>query len=552
MCQTIPRPGVFVIAAPTDEAWLQRLALQLKVLAEPHGFDIWHLGHVPAGEITQDWLETGIGRARVALILVSAELLTAEAGEVHARALRRAVELHEQRQLTLVPVITRPVTWQAVAWLSEMQPRPRGGRALSLLSRREAEEALSGVAGEVAQRLCARAPAKTASAAATVAARGSPFARFGAGLRRHAPALLVSALVAAGAHSLHLFEGLETPVLDRWLTLGPPPDTGAVAVVDIDDADYDELFGAQSPLDPARLFALIDVVARAHPAVIGVCVDTSAPAFAQQRLSPDWPVVVWAQGAREPHPDRGLEPQPVLGRAATGHALLAGLALARPAGDGFLRAYERLLVTASGRTLPSFAVQLATQLCLKQPGRCPRWHAPTAIGAATPLRWDEGGRIWRRTASHVMAAAADGWPVTNPLAGRVVLIGGTYAAAKDLHDTPAGPQPGVMVQARALAAELVAPPPPAWPRTRLLASAGAFAGVVAWLGWTRRTRVRGFWLVACGALLPLASLAACGSAARWPSFALVPLGLGLHRWRHERQARAARQAARRSKGGSHA
>lgn len=536
-------PCVLLIADPGDEAWLLRLERQLNVLAQPGGFEVRTLAQIPPGELTSTWLDGVAEQLSEVVVLVSAELLTASPEEAHRRALQRALEVRESRPMTLVPLLTKPCTWRAVGWLAGAQVRPRHGRALSQLARREVDEVLSELAAEISARV--RMEPRSAHAPAEAAPPAPRAAGAWTRLRREALAVSLSAVAAVGAHSLRLLEGFETPALDEWLSLAAPPDTADVAVVAIDDAAYRDRFSARSPLDPERLFALISAVSRARPAVIGVALDTSAETFARWRPAPDWPVVVWAQGAHEAAPGRGLEPAPVLGRPAHNHALSAGLALVRPERDGLVRSYERLHGTADGGVLPSFAAQLAAQLCLADAQRCPRWRAPTTVGEEAPLRWTAAPAVPAVSAAELEAAGE--WSSANPLAGRAVIIGGTYAAANDVHDTPVGPQAGVMVQAQALAAELAAPTAPAWPRARLWASAAVLALLLAAMGWAPGAAERA-WRVGAGVGLVLIASVAAGGAARWPSFALIPLGLTVQRWRDARRTASARRARKRLKG----
>ncbi|HEX8688231.1 MAG TPA: CHASE2 domain-containing protein, partial [Pyrinomonadaceae bacterium] len=91
---------------------------------------------------------------------------------------------------------------------------------------------------------------------------------------------------------------LETAALDRLLILKERVQAHDLVVVEIDDADYEQLFHETSPLDPETLRDVIDAIAKNQPRLIAVDLDTSARVFKGMKLSPDWPLVVWARGAR--------------------------------------------------------------------------------------------------------------------------------------------------------------------------------------------------------------------------------------------------------------
>jgi CHASE2 domain-containing sensor protein len=72
---------------------------------------------------------------------------------------------------------------------------------------------------------------------------------------------------------------IETVVSDEQMRLNSPPIDSPVAIVDIDDEDYQQLFGGSSPLNPPHLEKLISDIAKGRPRIIGVDIDTSDPQF---------------------------------------------------------------------------------------------------------------------------------------------------------------------------------------------------------------------------------------------------------------------------------
>lgn len=111
---------------------------------------------------------------------------------------------------------------------------------------------------------------------------------------------------------------LETIVSDADMRLNPPPTDSPVAIVNINDDDYRNLFVGTSPLDPALLQTLISDIAKGEPAVIGIDIDTSSPRFATQFKLESWtPRIVWEKELRQiPDETTGnapLEPLATLG-----------------------------------------------------------------------------------------------------------------------------------------------------------------------------------------------------------------------------------------------
>jgi predicted RNase H-like HicB family nuclease len=141
------KPTVFISYSHKDENWKDRLVTQLGVL-EQHGLlELWHDRLIGAG---QDWLKRirlAIGKAHVAVLLVSAHSLTSKfilRKEVKHFLMRRLLE-----GMHIVAVILSPCDWQGVSWLRRMQVRPRDGRPLSAGRRHEAEKHLADIVKEI-------------------------------------------------------------------------------------------------------------------------------------------------------------------------------------------------------------------------------------------------------------------------------------------------------------------------------------------------------------------------------------------------------------------
>ena len=143
-------PTVFISYSHKDEAWKDRLVVQLGVLQRQGLLDLWDDRRIAAGEDWHGEIRAAMGQATVAVLLISADFLTSQfilGEEVPALLQRRDTE-----GLHIYPIIVRPCAWKAVKWLSRIQVRPKDGRALSGGTDYQIEADLAAVAEIAADR----------------------------------------------------------------------------------------------------------------------------------------------------------------------------------------------------------------------------------------------------------------------------------------------------------------------------------------------------------------------------------------------------------------
>lgn len=276
---------------------------------------------------------------------------------------------------------------------------------------------------------------------------------------------------------------LEAPsaaVLDSFsiLTQGEIPSN--VVLVEITEEDYREVFKQTSPLDPKLISQLVETASRFRPLAVGVDIDTSSEAFTNVKPPTGSIPVVWAVGARSAaeRDDRHREPgaagilnpfheretelvaEPVLGRDWAPN-LRAGLSVFVADADTVVRRYSRGCSVATGgghaRHVDSFpmAVSRAARGAGAEDLETP--SEPVLI-RFPPLNQGPA----RLPASFVLHASAEHaahpeqpWPaLLDRFRGHVVLIGGTYAAARDSIATPNGRISGLSLIAAAVETEL--------------------------------------------------------------------------------------------------
>lgn len=262
----------------------------------------------------------------------------------------------------------------------------------------------------------------------------------------------------------------------RWRK---PTTSASVVMVQITEEDYENHFGATSPLNPAKVAEIIDAIADGKPRLIGVDLDTSHHDYAELERH-HWPSIVWMQGlipdhrSNSPGADSGhhadpsqselsspspseLAPGPVKGMdsatfrlksVATAPGLrvdTAGLAVMAPDSDGLIRRYQRCWKTRKG-VFPSFVWAVATSR-RDADAECASQKRPSTY----VIKYGQFRR-WGFSAGQLLEqprAAREQW-----LKDKIVLLGGAFTAARDVHATPLGQMLGIDILAEAVETEL--------------------------------------------------------------------------------------------------
>ncbi|HVT18381.1 MAG TPA: TIR domain-containing protein [Thermoanaerobaculia bacterium] len=154
-------PSVFMSYSHVDEAWKDRVVKQLKVLEMEGVLDVWDDRRISAGD---DWLpdiEAAMERARVAILLISADFLISKF--IRGTEVPRLLERRRSAGLLVIPVIVYPCPWQEVTWLAPIQCRPKDGRPLSRGRKYQIDKNLADLALEISDLLRSAAPAVSPS-----------------------------------------------------------------------------------------------------------------------------------------------------------------------------------------------------------------------------------------------------------------------------------------------------------------------------------------------------------------------------------------------------
>jgi hypothetical protein len=141
-------PTVFISYSHKDEIWKNRLVTHLGVLQQEGLLDLWDDRRIGAGEDWYQKIEEAIAKARVAVLLVSADFLTSNF--ILSEEVPRLLERKDKEGLRIFPVIIRPCAWKHVKWLTRMNLRPRDGKPISSGDEHQIDADLAAIADEVA------------------------------------------------------------------------------------------------------------------------------------------------------------------------------------------------------------------------------------------------------------------------------------------------------------------------------------------------------------------------------------------------------------------
>jgi len=244
---------------------------------------------------------------------------------------------------------------------------------------------------------------------------------------------LVAACAVTGASAMGYLESLQARALDLLIYLQSPRQPSGLVIVAIDDAAFDAL-GRRQPLPRDYLARVLRGVTRAGAAAVGFDISLRT--------------------AGAPDADRALARAIVeFGEHGERRLVVAGTSLPEsgPLAD---RAVARLVVP-SAPDVPVDADAVVRRASL-QVGRAPAFAAAVAnvpvLDPAAVYRINFIGPAgsFLTIPSDAVAAIGDlGVDIAgdNPLRGRIVLVGGTFADGRDMHRTPYGLMPGVEIQA---------------------------------------------------------------------------------------------------------
>lgn len=142
------RNKLFISYSHEDERWLKRVRQQLGVLVREGLIDTFDDTQIGAGKHWLDRLDHEMAEARIALLLISAPFLGSSF--IQKEEIPRLIERHQSNGMELYPLLVRDCAWQVVPWLSRVQMRPPGPRAIANMRSGALDTCLADVAREIA------------------------------------------------------------------------------------------------------------------------------------------------------------------------------------------------------------------------------------------------------------------------------------------------------------------------------------------------------------------------------------------------------------------
>lgn len=145
---TVPARDLFISYAHEDEQWLRRIMQHLQPLVTAGTITIWSDENIKAGQFWRKELDQAIGRARVALLLVSPSYLgSAFVADQELPALIRAAE---ERRTRLTWALLSKATYQSTP-VAKLQAAHNPDRPLDTLETHDQESALSEIGDSIAE-----------------------------------------------------------------------------------------------------------------------------------------------------------------------------------------------------------------------------------------------------------------------------------------------------------------------------------------------------------------------------------------------------------------
>ncbi len=266
--------------------------------------------------------------------------------------------------------------------------------------------------------------------------------------------ICITVATAIAAHA-GWFDTFETAWLDAFRELLTGRSADDVFVVEVTDDDYERLFQSTSPLHLPTLRTALAAIGRGRPALVVIDLDTSPGTIVKLPRDPgdppSWPPTVWAEtddGSRGALP--GIAHAP---------GVSTGVARFVADRDGIIRRHRRQFAPVDGGTVPSDSLPWkAVRIhCALGGTESVCQHIQHAEEEDLLLNFAGDRFDYHRSdvASVLRASTGPAWGTEQgPLFGKIVLVGATFRAARDLHATPLGLTHGVYIVAQAIESEL--------------------------------------------------------------------------------------------------
>ena len=121
--------NLFFSYSHKDEVLRNELEVHLAMLKREGAISAWHDRKILAGDELNGQIHVRLSDAQVILLLVSPDFLAS--AYCYDVEMTRAMELHVEGRVRVIPVILRPSDWQASAPFAKLMAVPTDGRAIT-------------------------------------------------------------------------------------------------------------------------------------------------------------------------------------------------------------------------------------------------------------------------------------------------------------------------------------------------------------------------------------------------------------------------------------
>ncbi len=257
---------------------------------------------------------------------------------------------------------------------------------------------------------------------------------------------LIASLLVAGMSALGYLDVFQRRVLDFMIWWKPVERPADVVIVAIDEEAF-RLLGERQPLPRRNLAALLRLLHACGPRAVGLDIDLSSPSQPDEDRELlreiEGKVIIPFELLVAPQ-TRAFQAVPVFtGEIPNG----SGYANTYQDSDGIVRRMPPVLQDDAGNVLSSFGLELY-RAAARQEGR----DIPLEryIGTELRIRYaGPAGTFFMIPAGPLFRIAKEGTPPPedNPFRNKIVLVGATFRAGRDVVLTPKGAMSGVEVHA---------------------------------------------------------------------------------------------------------
>jgi hypothetical protein len=315
------------------------------------------------------------------------------------------------------------------------------------------------------------------------------------------------------------FGGMEGRAFDLYMSLFSRSKVASakVVVIDIDDQSYSGCFEGVSPLKPSKVVQLVNYALGRGAKVVAVDLITDSSDYRSARFNTNpGQTLIWAATAEAKDLDisfvdwlfgttaQPMAPGQALGQKIEPDSPFHWAVPAYPRDEDLrIRRLPRYYPWSGheNRFLSTLPRRTAMEFSLLE-------HRSFDSDADEVMVTFQGEKLERMLAREILACPTSDQMAAgqfdnlflnasianqkpNHLEGRIVLIGGTFSAGRDFHETPLGTRPGVVINANAIQAELsghfIHDPPKFW-LFILDLSIGSVVAYIIWVAGVKKPR----------------------------------------------------------------